>query len=139
MYLFPLLRESSPESLKPASILKRFDIRPNFKILDPVGYLDMINLLHYSSLVITDSGGLQKEAFFFDKYCVTTRNETEWVEMVSNNFNILAGADENKILNSYNALINKPFVKTIAPYGKGDAAERIVAKIEDYIVWMDKT
>lgn len=115
-------------------ILKRFGIRPNFKILDPVGYLDMINLINYSSLVITDSGGLQKEAFFFDKYCVTTRDETEWVEMVSNNFNILAGADENKILNSYNALINKPFIKTIAPYGKGDAAERIVAKIEDYML-----
>lgn len=114
-------------------ILSKFDLKVEFKILDPVGYHEMINLISHSSLIITDSGGLQKEAFFFNKYCVTTRDETEWVELVDNNVNILTGADENKILEGYNLLINKAFSKTIEPYGKGNAAEIIVAEIEKFL------
>lgn len=114
-------------------IIKNLNLKVEFEILDPVGYLKMVNLIKYSSLVITDSGGLQKEAFFFDKFCVTTRDETEWVEMVVNNFNILAGADENKILESYRTLIKKPFVKTIEPYGKGNSANLIASKIESFL------
>jgi len=107
-------------------------IKTEFEILEPVGYLDMINLIKFSKLIITDSGGLQKEAFFFEKFCITTRDETEWVELVDNRFNILAKADENKIVESCFNLIEKPFVKTIEPYGKGNAAEIIVSKIQSY-------
>ncbi|TMM58948.1 UDP-N-acetylglucosamine 2-epimerase (non-hydrolyzing) [Maribacter algarum] len=114
-------------------IIDNLDLQVNFKILEPVGYLKMVNLIKYANLVITDSGGLQKEAFFFGKYCVTTRDETEWVEMVEYNFNILAGADEDKILESYNILIKKPFVKTIEPYGKGNSAHLIAKKIESFL------
>lgn len=114
-------------------ILSNHDLKVDFTILEPVGYLEMVNLIKYSKLIITDSGGLQKEAFFFNKFCVTTRDETEWVELVDNNFNILAGADEAKIMESYNTLKNKEFSKTIEPYGKGNSAEIIVEKIEKYL------
>jgi len=114
-------------------IISDLNLQVDFKILEPVGYLKMINLINYSSLIVTDSGGLQKEAFFFNKYCVTMRDETEWIEMVENNFNILASADENKIVESFNKLIKKPFVKTIEPYGKGDSANLIVREIEKFL------
>lgn len=114
-------------------ILGNLNLNAEFQILEPVGYLEMVNLIKYANLIVTDSGGLQKEAFFFNKFCVTTRDETEWVELTENNFNILAGADENKIIDSYKTMIDKPFTKTIEPYGKGDSAEIIVGIIEKYL------
>ncbi len=114
-------------------ILENLELKIEFKVIPPVGYLEMINLIKYSKLIITDSGGLQKEAFFFDKYCITTRDETEWIELVENDFNILAGADKNKILMSYSSLIDKPFSKKMEPYGKGNAAEMIAFKIEKFL------
>jgi UDP-GlcNAc3NAcA epimerase len=65
-------------------IIDNLGISVGFKIIDPVGYFDMINLIQNSNLVVTDSGGLQKEAFFFRKFCITTREQTEWVELVDN-------------------------------------------------------
>src|SRR5690606_8129437 len=79
-------------------ILKDLNISTEFTIIDPVGYFDMINLTRNSFCVLTDSGGLQKEAYFFKKYCVTMRDETEWVELVQGGHNILAGAGTEKIL-----------------------------------------
>ena len=67
------------------------------KTINPVGYLDMINLLSHSSIVLTDSGGLQKEAFFFAKPCVTLRNETEWVELVDGGFNLAVHAGNQDV------------------------------------------
>ena len=66
--------------------------------IDPVGYLEMIWLLQHSGLVLTDSGGVQKEAFFFEKFCVTMRDQTEWVELVEVGANELVGADTCKII-----------------------------------------
>ena len=75
--------------------------------IDPVGYLEMVWLLKNCKMVMTDSGGLQKEAYFFGKYCVTMRNETEWVELVENGFNLLAGSDHDRILQSVKELLEK--------------------------------
>ena len=107
--------------------LESANITPaNIMLIDPVGYLEMIWLITHSELIMTDSGGLQKEAFFFEKPCITLRDETEWVELVDNGFNILAGADYDKIIASYrNFLENKP-VFNIELYGKGNASEIIV-------------
>ena len=58
-----------------------------------MGYIEMLHLLKRCALVITDSGGLQKEAYFFNKYCITARDETEWVELVDCGYNILTGAE----------------------------------------------
>ena len=71
-------------------------------MINPVGYLEMIWLIQNCSLVITDSGGLQKEAYFFEKCCLTTRAETEWVELVESGNNILVGYEVNKILSAFN-------------------------------------
>lgn len=96
------------------------------KTIDPVGYLDMVNLLTHAKIVLTDSGGLQKEAFFFAKPCVTLRNETEWVELIEGKFNTLAGADKEKIVSSFKTmcLVKPDFTKDL--YGAGTAAKRIV-------------
>jgi UDP-GlcNAc3NAcA epimerase len=103
------------------------------KVIEPVGYLTMIELLKNCSLVMTDSGGLQKEAYFFSKYCVTLRNETEWTELVDNNYNIIAGADTQTIISAVNSLLNKngDFSKKL--FGDGKAATAIVDAIEKYI------
>lgn len=102
------------------------NIKLNFKSSDPVGYLEMARLLANCSLVITDSGGLQKEAFFFKKNCVTIREETEWTELVENGFNTLAGFDEDAIYNSYKSMLSKQNNFNIDLYGTGNASQIIL-------------
>jgi len=104
-----------------------FEIQ-NLKIIEPVGYLEMVYMLNRCKLVMTDSGGLQKEAFFFAKPCMTMRDETEWVELIENNFNVLVGADKDKIITTYkNHNFNSNF--DINLYGKGTAAKNILNAI----------
>ncbi|MAD02211.1 MAG: UDP-N-acetylglucosamine 2-epimerase (non-hydrolyzing) [Pseudoalteromonas sp.] len=94
-------------------------------IIEPVGYFDMIELLKCAQLVLTDSGGLQKEAFFFDKPCITMRDETEWVELLEAGVNILVGADKQKILAAWqHDFSGAGFGKNL--YGGGKAADNIV-------------
>ena len=78
----------------------------NLTIIDPVGYLEMVWLIDNCDLVMTDSGGLQKEAYFFEKQCITLRDETEWVELVECGANRLVGADKEKIVSSYQSLVS---------------------------------
>jgi len=100
----------------------------NLTIIDPVGYLNMVWLIEHSGLVMTDSGGLQKEAFFFKKPCITLRDETEWVELVSGGFNVLVGASEKAIKNAYyNAEFTTNFECNL--YGGGTASTRIVTEL----------
>jgi UDP-GlcNAc3NAcA epimerase len=104
------------------NILLQQNIPASFKLIDPVGYLDMIQLVFNARLIITDSGGLQKEACFFGKYCITTRTETEWVELVENGFNFITGANRDLIINKVNELKDKAYPKEIDLYGNGNAA-----------------
>lgn len=100
--------------------------------INPVGYLEMVWLLKNCRLVLTDSGGLQKEAYFFGKYCVTMRDETEWIELVQNDFNVLVGSDRNKIIETYRNLSLKnetDFEKRL--YGNGDAGEKILEFLQN--------
>ncbi len=94
--------------------------------IEPVGYFDMIQLIKNSRLVMTDSGGLQKEAFFFNKYCVTLREQTEWMELVTHGYNQLAGTDMEKIKAATIHFLDKPFHKKHNFYGGGKASEVIV-------------
>lgn len=108
------------------SLLEKNELRLSVDVIDPVGYFDMIELLKRCKLVMTDSGGLQKEAYFFEKNCVTLRDETEWVELVQNGFNVLAGADEEKIVSSAKEMLLKSSDFKVRLYGEGNAGQKIV-------------
>ncbi len=105
--------------------LKQLNIQPECIILEPVGYFDMIRLLQNCSLVITDSGGLQKEAFFFRKHCITTRTETEWIELIENGYNTLADANQQKIETLAFEKLNSVYPEAKNLYGNGKACENI--------------
>lgn len=103
----------------------------NIKVIEPVGYLNMVWLIDNCKLVMTDSGGLQKEAFFFAKPCITLRDETEWVELVNNGFNVLVGAEKSKICDAYqNFKFTSDFDVNL--YGNGDASNVIINELIKY-------
>ena len=111
-------------------MVKEMDIDiSGLTIIDPVGYLEMIFLLESTSLVITDSGGLQKEAYFFQKPCITTRNQTEWLELVECGANVLAGTNKQAIIAMTEQMINKKIIFDPTLYGNGKAAEQIVSNL----------
>jgi UDP-GlcNAc3NAcA epimerase len=112
------------------NILTQMNIRPEFTLIDPIGYFDMIMLLKNCELVITDSGGVQKEAFFFAKHCITLREQTEWVELVENGFNLLVGCDSVKLKEAFDFLKIKKSDFSIDLYGRGQAAQLIAAQIQ---------
>ena len=78
---------------------------------------------------MTDSGGLQKEAFFFKKNCVTLRDETEWVELIENGFNVLVGSDSDKIEKAYSEMNSKVNNFNVNLYGNGKASIAIAEKL----------
>ena len=98
-------------------------------MLPPASFLEMIVLEKNAQMVLTDSGGVQKEAFFFKKPCITLRPETEWVELVESENNIIADADEDKIQRAFQHFKKKK--KYFYPnfYGDGKAAEFICERI----------
>ena len=109
--------------------LAAFNIRLAFEAIEPVGYFDMVELLLHSAIVLTDSGGVQKEAFFFAKPCVTLRDETEWVELVEKGFNVLAGAGQVRIVECFNEMQRKKLDFTVDLYGRGKASGKIVDEL----------
>ncbi|MCI6690950.1 MULTISPECIES: non-hydrolyzing UDP-N-acetylglucosamine 2-epimerase [unclassified Clostridium] len=103
-------------------------INDNIKIIAPVGYLDMINLENNSQKIVTDSGGVQKEAYFLQKPCITMRDETEWIETVENGWNTIVGSNKEKILD---AIINfNPKGEQKMAFGYGNAADIISEKLK---------
>lgn len=112
------------------SYLQSHNITLNVDVIEPVGYFDMLMLLHHCELVLTDSGGLQKEAYFFGKYCITLRDQTEWIELVQEEANSLAGADKNTILRDVELARHKKVTFNPTLYGIGDAAQKIAASLK---------
>lgn len=102
---------------------------PEFTIIDPVGYFDMIMLLRNCEMVITDSGGVQKEAFFFGKHCITLREQTEWVELVNHGFNTLVGSNQHLLAEAFHFFSHKTSDFGVNLYGKGKAAEKAASVI----------
>ena len=106
----------------------------NLNIIDPVGYLEMVWLIDNCDFVMTDSGGLQKEAYFFNKQCITLRDETEWIELVENGFNVLVGADKDKILNACNNFIKSTGrADKMNLYGPGNACSIITKSLINFV------
>lgn len=105
--------------------------KSKIRFISPVGYLEMVWLLTHCRFVLTDSGGLQKEAYFFSKPCVTMRDETEWIELVENGFNTLAGADKEKIVElarKADTATNLDFSMRL--YGNGNAGKIIIENLK---------
>jgi UDP-GlcNAc3NAcA epimerase len=101
----------------------------NVRLIDPVGYLAMLTLEQNARMILTDSGGIQKEAYWLGVPCVTLRDETEWVETVAAGWNVLAGADAARIVESVRRL--RPATGSNAPlYGDGHVATQCVSVLE---------
>ena len=99
----------------------------NIRLVEPVGYLEMVWLEAHCRIIATDSGGVQKEAYFHGKPCVTLRDETEWVELVETGWNVLVGADPNSITTELTKAA--PSGDVIQFYGAGDSAVKIISEI----------
>jgi UDP-N-acetylglucosamine 2-epimerase (non-hydrolysing) len=96
----------------------------NIRFLDPLGYLDMLHLMKNAKKILTDSGGIQKEAYVMGVPCITMRENTEWVETLIGGWNVLAGADREKILAALLSEVRTNADNTV--FGKGDASQKIV-------------
>jgi len=118
------------------SYLKDYDLwefaNERVRIVEPLNYLHFVRLMDTADRIVTDSGGIQKEAFFLDTYCVTLRDETEWVETVDAGWNVIVGADEDAISEALSAEWQRPEEKP-EPYGGGNASRAVREAIESHV------
>jgi UDP-GlcNAc3NAcA epimerase len=115
------------------AVISNENLEVPFTMESPFSYLKMITALKHCSMVITDSGGLQKEAYFFQKPCITIRENTEWKELVDAGVNFLAGDDGSNILSLYHKIktTQTDFSKPL--YGDGNASGLIIETIRKFI------
>lgn len=129
--LHPRTRKLLPHHLDP-EIFRRIASSPYFLLVPPASFFEIIVLEKNAKIVMTDSGGVQKEAFFYGRPSVIFRPETEWVEIVEHGAGILADADYDRIVGAYDSLcgtsVRFPFL-----FGDGHAAEIVLKHIEDYL------
>lgn len=109
-------------------------------LLEPLGYLDMVQLVRSARMILTDSGGLQKEAFFLGRPCITLRDETEWVETVTEGGNIIAGIEYQKIrdaVSRWDQILDKGKLDLSAAvsraFGVGDASTQILSRTMEFL------
>ncbi len=123
--MHPRTRAALEESGRLSRILE------GVSVIEPVSYLDMVQLEKFASVIVTDSGGVQKEAFFYEVPCVTLREETEWVELVSAGWNRLVPPTDGAALADAITETIHTTGKRIQPYGDGSAAKKIVKKLAE--------
>lgn len=105
---------------------------PRLRVSEPLGYLDMLSLVSSARAVVTDSGGLQKEAFFCEVPCITLRHETEWVELVDSGWNTLAPpTSTNQLVDRIRTALDGHLTAPPGLFGDGNAAARIAAALAD--------
>jgi len=114
------------KQLKEFGLFEKLENAGNVLMIDPVGYLDSLMLISKAKMILTDSGGVQKEAFLLRVPCVTLRDNTEWVETINLGWNVLVGADKNKILTGVKLMLDKQRKDVKNPFGDEKASERIV-------------
>ncbi|GFD92696.1 non-hydrolyzing UDP-N-acetylglucosamine 2-epimerase [Tenacibaculum mesophilum] len=112
-------------------MLEKYKLKSNITFIEPVGYFSMLELLKNCALVITDSGGLQKEAFFNKKFCVIAREETEWKELVSNGYAAITGANSGKIINYFQQFLatSKDFKEPLYGDNVGEKIYQSILKL----------
>lgn len=110
------------------AVLEKFNLKFNIAIIDPIGYFDMLELLKNCNLVITDSGGLQKEAFFNRKHCIVARDSTEWVELVNNGLAKIVGSSSTEMIKAFKDFQNTTANFEIDLYGN-QVGEKIHSEI----------
>lgn len=140
--LIPLIFPVHPRTV--AAIRQKYDSwKPhrNLKMIDPIGYLDFMRLVTDAKIVLTDSGGLQKEAYFLGIPCITMRDETEWPETLADGANVVAGSESATILAALEVGLSRSddWKRTacnnaIAEFGNGEAANRIVATTMNWLI-----
>ena len=130
--LHPRTAKLLETNLDPA-LYKAIKANTRFKIVEPASFLEMVTLEKNCKLVMTDSGGVQKEAFYFEKPCVILRPETEWVELVQCGAAIVADASEARIKAAFETLTTKNDLKFPKLYGDGKAAEFICSELVTYL------
>jgi len=123
----PVILPLHPRTKK---MMKIYNLSPDIhriKMIDPVSYLNMVMLEKHARAILTDSGGVQKEAYWFKVPCFTLRDETEWIETVESEWNILVGSETRKIVDEVRHLVKrKPSTKMMRMFGNGKAGEKIV-------------
>ena len=124
--IFPM-HPRTVSKLRMMGLYKRLKDCVNVLVIEPQGYIDFIKLMSNAQKVITDSGGIQKESYLLKVPCITIRNNTEWVETLSDGWNILTGTDTNKIVK---AIVDRTFEQdyrlTIKPiFGSGNTSKII--------------
>jgi UDP-GlcNAc3NAcA epimerase len=124
---YPVVLPLHPRTQK---MLSSFNLDLNCKRINPVGYFEMLELLQNCKFVMTDSGGLQKEAYFFKKPCITMREQTEWVELVEVGCNFLTGANKDLILEKVMSVDKTQFDFSECLYGNGKTSELIVEELQ---------
>jgi UDP-N-acetylglucosamine 2-epimerase len=122
------------QRLAETGLLTRMQKNAHIKLTDPLGYHEMLQLIKHSRMVFTDSGGLQKEAFWLHTPCVTLRERTEWIETTASNANILVGSNPKKINRAVARIMRISEIKTKLkkirnPFGQGRSSQRIISEI----------
>lgn len=127
--LHPRTRKQMEVLLEP-ELTRKIESNPRILLLPPVSFLEMVQLERHARVVLTDSGGVQKEAYFLKTPCIIMRSETEWVEIVENGAAILSGASTEQIVAAYAHFENRPDITYKNIYGDGSAAEKILEILE---------
>ncbi|MHA1228039.1 MAG: non-hydrolyzing UDP-N-acetylglucosamine 2-epimerase [Candidatus Hodarchaeales archaeon] len=109
----------------------KINIPDNIKLIDPLGYHEFLNIVSYSNLVVTDSGGLQKETYLLNVPCVTLRTSTEWLETVEKGANKVVGSNPGLIIKAIEEMYGKKIQAEPSIYGNGKAAEVIVKELAE--------
>jgi len=131
----PIIFPAHPRTKRALSKIKGFKKNQfkQFRFIEPVGYIDMLFLEKNAEKILTDSGGVQKEAFWFGIPCITLRKETEWPETMENGLNVLAGASRTKIISLLNNFIPSNKMKSQSMFMSNSASKKIINIIYKFI------
>ena len=130
----PIILPLHPRTKKMMKVYHLFSGTQRIKLIDPVSYLDMLTLEKNAKTILTDSGGVQKEAYWFGVPCFTLRKETEWVETIHSGWNILVGTNQKEIVKTLYGFKGKHLIRIRrGKFGDGKTGEKIVQVIVKHV------